>query len=363
MREGRKTSNPGDNSAQRRKDARVRAGRESKRSAGTRAGTSHAQMRLARAKQVVTVEGDAVLALVNRLDQGFLKAVDMILACDGQTIVTGMGKSGLVGQKISATLASTGTPSLFLHAAEAVHGDMGRIKRGDVVLALSFSGESDEILRLIQPVRAFGASLIALTGKRECTLAKQADAVIAIGPVSEACPMGLVPTASTTAMMVVGDALAMCLFEERDLDQEDYAQFHPGGQLGRKLMRVQEVMRRDESNPVVQDTATLREVIRVMTETKGRPGATSIVDGRGRLVGFFTDGDLRRLLEAPTFTLDVLARNVMHRDPKAVRTEQLAVEVACILQDRKIDQVPVVDDKHRPVGFIDIQDILSLRVV
>jgi arabinose-5-phosphate isomerase len=317
---------------------------------------------LVEARAVIEAEGKAVLALLDRLDGGFTAAVDCILRCKGRVVVTGMGKSGIVGEKISATLASTGTPSLYLHAAEAVHGDLGRITHDDVVLALSYSGESEEIVRLVRPVKSFGATLVVMTGDADSRAAKHADVVIAIGHVTEACSMGMVPTASTTAMMVVGDALAMCLFEERGLDREDYARFHPGGLLGRQLMRVDEVMRRGDENPVAKHTAPLREVVRVMTKTKGRPGATSIVDGRGRLVGFFTDGDLRRLLENPGFTMSVTARDVMHPRPKAVRPDQLVVEAARILREHKIDQLPVVDERGRPVGFLDVQDILSTRI-
>jgi arabinose-5-phosphate isomerase len=317
---------------------------------------------LAGARAVIEAEGKAVLALLDRLDGGFTDAVDRILRCRGRVVVTGMGKSGIVGEKISATLASTGTPSLYLHAAEAVHGDLGRITHDDVVLALSYSGESEEIVRLVRPVKSFGATLIVLTGDADSRAAKHADVVIAIGHVTEACAMGMVPTASTTAMMVVGDALAMCLFEARGLDREDYARFHPGGQLGRQLMRVGEVMRRGDENPVAKASAPLREIVRVMTKTRGRPGATSIVDGRGRLVGFFTDGDLRRLLENPGFTMSATAREVMHPNPKAVRPEQLVVEAARILREHKIDQLPVVDRRGRPVGFLDVQDILSTRI-
>lgn len=318
---------------------------------------------LADARAVIDAEGKAVLALLERLDGGFCAAVERILSCKGRVVVTGMGKSGLVGQKISATLASTGTPSLFMHAADAVHGDIGRIKRNDIVLALSYSGESDELAKIVKPVKALNTTLIVLTGELDSTLAKHADVVISIGHVREACPMGLVPTASTTAMMVVGDALAMCLFNQRGLDREDYARFHPGGALGRKLMHVHEVMRVGDENPVAKATDSLRRVIEVMTQTAGRPGAASLIDGRGKLVGFFTDGDLRRLLEKPDFSIDVKARDIMHDNPKTVRPDQLVVEAARILTDHKIDQVPVVDDRDRPIGLLDVQDVLSTRVV
>jgi arabinose-5-phosphate isomerase len=316
---------------------------------------------LADAREVIEAEGRAVLGLAEVIDGGFCAALELILGCRGRVVVTGMGKSGLVGQKISATLASTGTPSLFLHAAEAVHGDMGRITPEDVVLALSNSGESEEVVRLIRPVKALGAKLIALTGDAQSSLARHADVSITIGDIEEACPMGLVPTASTTAMLVVGDALAMCLFNQRGLGREEYARFHPGGQLGRKLMKVGEVMRTGDENPIARDTASVRDVLLVMTETKGRPGAASIVDRAGKLVGFFTDGDLRRLFSGTEFSIESGIAEVMIRKPKTVRPEQLIAEVEHILRENQIDQVPVVDERGVPVGLFDVQDLLGVR--
>jgi len=272
-----------------------------------------------------------------------------------------MGKSGLVGQKISATFASTGAPSLFMHAAEAIHGDLGRITADDVVLALSNSGESEEIVRLIRPVKALGAVLLAITGDKQSTLARQADAALLMGNVAEACPMGLVPTASTTAMLVLGDALAMCLFNRRGLGAEAYARFHPGGALGRKLMKVREVMRAGPANPVARMTDSLRRVIAIMTETPGRPGAASIVDATGKLAGFFTDGDLRRLLERAEFAVDAPIGSVMHLDPKRIHPETLVADAAQILRSFQIDQLPVVDADDMPIGLLDVQDVLSAR--
>ncbi|MBI5510946.1 MAG: KpsF/GutQ family sugar-phosphate isomerase [Deltaproteobacteria bacterium] len=318
---------------------------------------------LADARAVIDAEGQAVLSLLDRLDRGFAAAVEQILVCQGRVVVTGLGKSGIVGRKLSATLASTGTPSLFIHAAEAVHGDLGRMTPEDVVLAMSYSGESEEIIRLIRPVKALGATLIALTGRATSTLGRHADVVVSVGNVAEACPMGLVPTASTTAMLVMGDALAIALFNRRGLDREDYARFHPGGQLGRKLMKVTEVMRTGLENPIARDTASLGAVVAVMTTTPGRPGAASIVDKHGKLVGFFTDGDLRRLLSDPSFSVSVPIREVMHRSPKTVRHDQLMVEAEALLRKHKIDNVPVVDTHGRPIGLVVVQDLLSTRVV
>ena len=345
--------------------SKSRSVRASKRQHGRAHVEAHhgAGQSLADARTVIEAEGQAVLGLLQRLDGGFTQAVDEILACMGRVVVTGLGKSGIVGRKISATLASTGTPSLFMHAAEALHGDIGRMTAEDVVLALSYSGESEEIVRLIRPVKSLGASLIALTGDAASTLARHADIVISIGSIAEACPMGLVPTASTTATMVVGDALAIALFNRRGLDREDYARFHPGGQLGRKLMKVTEVMRTGRENPIAREDASLKEVVVVMTKTPGRPGAASIVDKKGRLVGFFTDGDLRRLLEEPDFSVGMPVRDVMHRNPKTIRNDQLIVEAESLLRKHKIDNIPVLDSRGRPVGLVDVQDLLSTRVV
>lgn len=311
------------------------------------------------ARDVAQAEGQAVLRLVDSLGDGFVQSVALLYQCQGRIVVTGMGKSGLVGQKISATLASTGAPSLFMHAAEAIHGDLGRITAEDVVLALSNSGESEELVRLVRPVKALGAKLIAITAHAASSLSRHANAVIATGDIVEACPMGLVPTASTTVMMVVGDALAMCLFNSRGLGEDVYARFHPGGPLGRKLMKVRDVMRQGLANPIAAASASLRHVLEVMTKSPGRPGATSVVDEAGRLIGFFTDGDLRRLLEHPDFAIDVPIAAVMHPNPKSVDPNTLVSEAIKVLRTYRIDQVPVVDETGRPVGLLDVQDVLS----
>ncbi len=316
---------------------------------------------LKEARNIIAAEARAVSALSEQVDGGFTATVAAVLACKGRVVVTGLGKSGIVAQKISATLASTGTPSLFLHAAEAVHGDLGRITADDLVLALSNSGESDEIVRLIRPVKALGAALVAMTGVANSTLARHADLLMLIGDVAEACPMGLVPTASTTAMMVLGDALAMCLFNCRGLGRTEYARFHPGGQLGRQLMKVREVMRQGGENPVIEEGATLRQALEVMSNTPGRPGAVSVVGFHGKLVGFFTDGDLRRLLLADGFTAATPVVDVMHKEPKRVHLEQLVAEAVRVLREHEIDQVPVIDDDGAPVGLVDVQDLLNTR--
>jgi len=237
---------------------------------------------------------------------------------------------------------------------------MGRITKDDVVLALSNSGESEEVLRLLRPLKSLGATLISMTGDNQSTLAQHADIALSIGNVAEACPMGLVPTASTSAMMVLGDALAMCLFNHRGLGKEEYARFHPGGQLGRKMMQVGEVMRGGDDNPVAEESDPLRKAIAIMTQTAG---AVSIVDAQGMLTGFFTDGDLRRLLENPGFSIDAPVGDVMHANPKTIRVDQLVAEAANILREHKIDQLPVVDNDGKPVGLLDVQDLLSTRIV
>jgi arabinose-5-phosphate isomerase len=316
---------------------------------------------VADARTVIELEGRAVLGLGERLNGEFTRAVERILQCKGRVVVTGLGKSGIVGQKISATLASTGTPSLFLHAAEALHGDLGRITQDDVVLAMSNSGESEEVVRLIKPVRSLGATLIGMTAVETSTLARHSDIKLTIGQVAEAGNLGLVPTASTTAMMVLGDALAVCLFHCRGFGRDEYARFHPGGELGRKLMTVREVMRGGVENPVIGEAATLKEALKVMSETPGRPGAVSVVDRRGTLVGFFTDGDVRRLLVHDDFDAEASMAMVMHREPKRISERALVAEAVRILRENKIDQVPVVDERGKPVGLFDVQDLLSTR--
>ena len=325
--------------------------------------TDHSRI-VADARAVISAELQAVQALLKNAEGiDWDAAVSAILRCKGHVVVVGVGKSGIVGRKISATLASTGTPSLFLHATEALHGDIGRMTQGDVVIALSNSGESEEITKIIRPVKALGLQLIALVGSANSTLGRHADIVLAFGEMVEAGDMGLVPTASTTAMMVVGDALAICLFHARGLGREEYAQFHPGGILGRKLMRCSEVMRKGPENPVARDTITIAECIVVMTETEGRPGAVSLVDEQGVLTGFFSDGGLRRLLRRSDFDLNMCIADVMYRDCKSVVGDQLVEEAAAMLREFKIDQVPVLDDNGCPVGLLDVQDLLSTRLI
>lgn len=319
--------------------------------------------RRALAAAVIRCEAKTIARLEERLGEGFDLAVERVLACTGQVVVTGMGKAGLVGQKISATLASTGTPSFFLHPAEALHGDLGRIRSQDLVLALSNSGETGEVTQLVPVARKIGACVVALTGRADSTLGKSADAVLDIGPVEEAGHMKLAPSASTAAMLALGDALALVVCEERGFDHNDFARFHPGGSLGRRLMRVDEVMRKADALPLVSSDLTVAQVLIQTSKTPGRPGAALVVDLAGKLVGIFTDGDLRRLLEsADRRSLDEPVAEHMGRAPKTLAPDQLVQEAHHLLRQHRIDQAPVVDSEHRPVGLIDVQDLLDVEV-
>jgi arabinose-5-phosphate isomerase len=315
------------------------------------------------ARNVLAAEARAILALQERLDSSFEKAIELILDCPGHVVVTGIGKPGFIAQKLSATLASTGVPSLYLHPAEAVHGDLGRVERGDVVLALSNSGVTEEIVRLLPALRRIGAQVVAITGDPHSSLARGSDVVLDIGRIDEACPMGLVPTASSAALHAIGDALAMTLLKRRQFTSEEYAVFHPGGKLGRSVMRVFEVMRSGPANPVVKESAPLSDVVVVMTNTPGRPGAANVVDRAGRLVGIFTDGDLRRLVERGRTDFQAPVRDVMGRHPRVVGPEELVVSAAAVMREAKVDQLPVVDAEGRPVGLLDVQDLLAARLV
>jgi arabinose-5-phosphate isomerase len=314
------------------------------------------------ARGVLHAEAAAIEQLCARIDGDFSEAVERILACSGRVVVTGMGKPGFIAQKISATFASTGTPSLFLHPAEALHGDLGRLVPGDLVLALSNSGETEEILRLLPALKRMGAPIIAVTGGQKSSLAAAADVVLEIGPVPEACPLGLAPTTSTVALLALGDALAMTVLHRRGFSPEQFAELHPAGALGRRLLRVREVMRTGAANPTVSEDTSLRETAAVMS-TVGRPGAASVIDERGQLVGIFTDGDLRRLVQQDDvdFTRPVSA--VMGRHPRTVGPDDFAITAAEILREGQIDQLPVVDTDGRPVGLLDVQDLLAARLL
>jgi len=314
-------------------------------------------MDLEYAREVLRTESDAIRSLVDRVGDSFMAAAERIRACEGHVVVSGMGKAGLVGLKISATLASTGTPSHFVHPAEAVHGDLGRIMKKDVLLSLSNSGESEELLRLIPKVRELGATVISLTATKDSSLGRASDIVVELGRIEEACPLGLAPSASTTALLALGDALALCVQKARGFNQRDYAFFHPAGELGRKLQKVGDVMRTGDRNPVVREETQVGEAIALIT--KARAGAVSVVGADGRLAGIFTDGDLRRLLSRNPQGQQERIGAVMTRTPTVVGPDRLVADALRILREKRIDELPVVDDRGMPAGMLDIQDVLG----
>jgi arabinose-5-phosphate isomerase len=318
-------------------------------------------MDLEKAREVLRTEAQAILSLVDRLGADFENAVSAIAGGKGHLVVTGMGKSGLVGQKISATFASTGTPSIFLHPAEAYHGDLGRVLRDDVVLALSTSGETAEVIRLLPLIRQIGARIVAVTATRDSTLGKNSDLVIELGRIEEACPLGLAPSATTTAILALGDALALSVLEARGFDKEKFAFYHPGGDLGRKLMKVSEIMRTGDRNPVVTEETPLPEAIKRITEA--RAGAVVVVDRAGKLSGIFTDGDFRRKIGREPALITARIGEVMTRSPRTIAPDRLASEALKLLRERKIDELPVVNEKGEPVGMLDVQDLLDVGVV
>lgn len=312
-------------------------------------------------RDIVRMENTAVEDLCGHVGEEFARAVQMIRNCKGRIIVTGVGKAGIIGQKISATLASTGTPSYWMHAVEAQHGDMGRVMPDDLVLVLSNSGET-EVVQLLPTLKKIGTRIIAMTGRRESTLSRYADVVLFIGEVREACPLGLAPSCSTTAMLVMGDALALTLFKMKSWTPEEFAFYHPGGDLGRRLIKVERIMRTGARNPVAGEDVSIREALRVMS-TEGSPGAVSLVDGEGRLSGFFTDGDFRRRIQKASSAAELLEQpvhTVMTKGPKHVRCDDLASEAFHLMQQYRIDQLPVVDGRNMPVGIIDVQDWLDI---
>ena len=313
-------------------------------------------------KKVLKIERDALSSLINRVDANFKKAVNAMCNIKGRIIVTGMGKPGFIAQKISATLSSTGTPSLYLHPAEALHGDLGRVTKDDLILALSNSGQTDEIVKFLPIVKKIGAKLIAMVGNTKSTLAKNADYIINTSVKREACSMGLAPTASTTAMLAMGDALAVALLVKKGFKENDFAFFHPGGILGKRLiLKVDDIMRKGRDNPVVNENLTVKRVL--LAITKARAGSASVVDSKGRLVGIFTDGDLRRHLETQANLLDKKVKDVMTKNPTAIRKDKLAAEAFDILRSKKIDEIPVIDDRKRPIGLLDVQDLLKAGLV
>jgi len=319
---------------------------------------------LTHARRVLELESAAIQRLSQTLGTAFQKAVDLILGCRGMVVVTGMGKAGLVGAKVSATLASTGTRSCFLHPADAAHGDLGRVYHEDVVLVLSRSGTTEEVARLLTPLKRLGTQLIAVTSYPESALGRHAEVCLDIGPVVEACPLGLAPTTSTSVMLALGDALAVTVMQARNFSKEEFARFHPAGDLGRRLLRVREVMRQGKDNPTVQHGATLKSALQAMTET--RAGAVTVLDAEQRVVGFYTDGDLRRnLLQGPdrTFALERPIEDFMTRDPVSIGPDELASAAVHAMMSRQLDQILVVDGERRLLGLLDVQDLMQVGLV
>ena len=314
------------------------------------------------ARKVLEIESRAILDLLPRIDAGFDRAVDLVLACAGRVVVTGMGKSGLIGQKISATLASTGTPSLFLHPAEAIHGDLGRIVKGDAVLAISHSGDTEEILALVPQVKRLGAPLLAMTGQPRSPLAAAADVHLDVSIREEACPLGLAPTASTTAALAMGDALAMALVERRGFTVDDFAVLHPGGRLGKKLLRVEDLMRTGDAVPRVGLATAMKDALFEMTGK--RLGLTTVVDGDGRVAGIISDGDVRRQLERHGYALlDKTAGECMTRDPVVIGRRELATAALDVMEGRKITSLLIVDGRGAVEGVLHLHDLWKTEMI
>ena len=316
---------------------------------------------LSLARKVLQTEAAAILALVERIDERFAHAVTLVKDCRGRVIVTGMGKSGIICRKIAATLSSTGTPAFFLHPAEAVHGDLGVIQADDVVIALSYSGETEELTRVLETIKRLGARLIAITGDVGSTLGQAADVALDCSVSGEACPMNLVPTASTTAALAFGDALAMAVLVDKGFQPEDFANLHPGGRLGKRLMRVSQLMHQGEALPVVKLHTSMRDVIYEMS--RKALGMTSVVDAGGRLAGIITDGDLRRKMSSAPDILGLTAQDVMSANPVAISNDTMAVEALAMLEQRRITSIVVIDADRRVEGVVHLHDLWRTGMV
>ena len=318
-----------------------------------------------KALETLKIETEALERLSARIDDEFEAAAQAILACKGRVIVSGIGKSGHVGQKIAASLASTGTPSFFMHPAEAFHGDLGMVTQNDIVLAISNSGETNEMINILPVIRRIGAKIIALCGRRDSTLGKNSEYFIDAGVEKEACPLGLAPTASTTAALAMGDALAMALLAARNFTEQDFAVFHPGGSLGRKLLlTVENVMRSGEDNPIIEAGRTAKEALFIMTSTG--VGATSVVDAEGKFIGLVTDGDVRRCLAKGPEFLNEPVEHFMTRNPETIAKDKLAASALSLMekhQPRPITVLPVVDEQGMPLGIVHLTDLLRQGVV
>jgi arabinose-5-phosphate isomerase len=316
---------------------------------------------LKRAADVLRIESDGILSIIDRLDDNFVRAVELMRACGGKVVVTGLGKSGLVCQKIAATLASTGTPSFFLHSGDAVHGDLGMVRTDDVILAVSNSGETDDILKLLPHFKLHGIKLIVMTGNPASTLAKAGDVVLNVRVQEEACPLGLAPTASTTAALAMGDALAVVLLEEKGFKENDFAARHPGGTLGRRLLlRVEDLMFRGEQLPLVRQETLVKDALFEITSK--RLGVTGVVDAEGRLVGIITDGDLRRGLERKGQILELKAKNLMTRNPKTIPADTMAAEAMAVMERFSITSLFVLDHGKQPIGVVHIHDLVKAGI-
>lgn len=316
-------------------------------------------MHITTIKEVLEEEARAILNYIDSVNVEMTQIIEMILECHGRIIVTGVGKSGIIGRKISATLASTGTPSLFLHPTEGLHGDLGMVTQFDVVLALSNSGESDELINMLPSIKRIGAKLIALVGKETSTLATSSDCFLSIGEVKEACPLGLVPTTSTTLMLTLGDAIAIALLKARNFKPEDFAVFHPGGSLGKRLLlTVKSIIEITKKNPKLVKTSTVKDVIFNMTESG--LGATSIIDHNDKLIGIITDGDIRRSLVNGNNIMDLSIEDLYNQNPITIKQNFLAVEALNIMEDQKINILPVINDHNEPIAMIHLHDITKL---
>ncbi len=315
-------------------------------------------MSIQQGKRVLEIEARAIAALVDRLDERFAKAVDLLHGCAGKVVVSGMGKSGLIGQKIAATMASTGTPAFFVHPADGIHGDLGMLARQDALLAISNSGETEEMLKLLPFMERFSIPVIALTGKVHSTLAKNSDVVLDVSVSEEACPLGLAPTSSTTAALAMGDALAIALLQKRGFKEDDFALFHPGGALGHMLLlKVRDLMHQGDALPRIAATAPARDAIREMTSKK--LGMTTMVNAKGQLAGVITDGDLRRFLEKGNSLTNAKAKDLGNKSPRTIQADALAAKALQTMEQFSITSLVVVDGRNRLAGVIHLHDLLK----
>lgn len=313
-------------------------------------------------RAVIETEAEMISRLTQRIDENFFKACQYLHACEGKIIVMGVGKSGHISKKIAATLASTGSPAFFIHPSEAKHGDMGMVSKKDVIIALSNSGESEELISILPSIKHLDIPLIALTGRPSSSLAKAASVNLDVSIDKEACPLGLAPTSSTTAALVMGDALAMALLDSRGFTENDFALSHPGGTLGRRLLlKVEEIMHKEKDIPIISDHSSLKQTLVEMTQKK--LGMTTIVNGKGELVGIFTDGDVRRAFDKNMNIDTTQIDSIMSKNPKTIHSQMLAAEALGIMESFKITSLVVVDEKHRPSGIIHIHDILRAGVI